>query len=157
MSDLLQTLVSLKDNLLHLAFVLLLLLMAWSLLLAWVAWWLWGVNWAKAWPVLSQGAWVPVVLVVALGALVWSQVLPSPLSLGFTAVPNFWWQLALVGLLAGSALFCGWLQGAMGWTPPEIPVYPEGDAHGHDHGHDDGHGHGHGHGHDNSHGHGHGH
>ncbi len=109
-----------------------------GLLLGWAAWWLWGVNWAKAWPVLAQGAWVPLLLLIALGALVWSQILPGGVNLGFATLPNFWWHLGAAGLLAGTALFCGWLQGYMGWTPEEIPIYPEGG-----HGHDDAHGHSH--------------
>jgi hypothetical protein len=37
---------------------------------------------------------------------------------------NFWWQLGAVGLIAGSALFCGWLQGYFGWTPAEMELEP---------------------------------
>ena len=122
----------------------LLLGLHWWLLLFWVAWWLRGVNWKKAWPVLAQGGWVPLALLVALGALVWSQVAPpdSYRAFGLDRKPGFWWHLAGAGLLAGSALFCGWLQGVLGWTPPEISVDPPAHAeHGHDH--HGGHGHGH--------------
>jgi hypothetical protein len=137
--DLLHTLIDLFWILLQLLGNLLQLLLAWSLLLAWVAWWLWGVNWRKAWPVLAQGAWVPVLLLVVLGALVWSQIAPSDFSLGFASVPNFWWQLTAAGLLAASALFLGWVQGVMGWSPPEVAIYAEGGENDRDHGH--GHGH----------------
>ena len=54
-------------------------------------------------------------------------------------IPNFWWQLGSVSLLASLALFSGWLQGVMGCTPPEYAVEPPAGEHGHDHGH--GHGH----------------
>ncbi len=138
MSDLWQTLVHLVENLGELLYLLLLLAMTWALLLAWVAWWLWGVNWHRAWPVLRQGAWVGLVMLVVLGAFVWSQVAPHNLNLSFTQVPNFWWQLIGVSLLAALTLFCGWLQGYMGWTPAEIPIYPDEDGHAHE----DGHGHG---------------
>ncbi len=124
MSDLWQTFVHLVENLGELLYLLLLLAMTWALLLAWVAWWLWGVNWHRAWPVLRQGAWVGLVMLVVLGALVWSQVAPHSLNVGFAQVPNFWWQLTGVSLLAGLTLFCGWLQGYMGWAPADIPIYP---------------------------------
>jgi hypothetical protein len=134
--DLLNSLRLLLDGLLH-------LVLAWALLIAWVAWWLGGVNWNKAWAALAQGAWVPVVLFVVVGAMVWSQLAPSSLSLGFTSVPNFWWQFGGVALLAGGTLFLGWLQGAMGWTPPEVPVEPADPEHTHGHEHPVGTLHGH--------------
>ncbi|MBL8793635.1 MAG: hypothetical protein JNM56_07010, partial [Planctomycetia bacterium] len=107
-----------------------------------VAWFLWGVNWQKTWPVLRRGAGVPFVLLVVLIALVWSQIVPSNASPLGLSVPNFWWQLGVVGLLAGVALFCGWLQGKMNWTPTEISLEPPDHGHDHSHGHDS-HGHGH--------------
>ena len=74
---------------------------------------------------------------VIIAALVWSQIAPSSLNLGFTRVPNFWWQLGGTSLLAGIALFCGWLQGVMGCMPADVPIYPGGatadDTHGHEH------------------------
>jgi len=107
------------------------------LLIAWVAWWLWAVNWVRAWDWLGRGAWVAVVLLVLLAALVWSLVAPGQLDLGFTEVPNFWWQLVGAALLAGLALFCGWVQGVAGWMPADVPVYPadatHDDTHGHEH------------------------
>ena len=75
------------------------------LLVAWVAWWLWGVNWQRAWPVLSVGGWVPLVLLVFAAALTWSQLSPSELHLfGFLRAPNFWWQFGGVSTLAALAL-----------------------------------------------------
>jgi len=107
------------------------------LLFAWVAWWLWTVNWVTAWDWLARGAWVGVVLLVVVAALVWSQIGPRELDVGFTQVPNFWWQLAATALLAGVALFCGWVQGVAGWMPADIPIYPpeamHDDTHGHEH------------------------
>ena len=101
------------------------LVLAWSLLLAWVAWWLLGVNWKKAWAVLAEGAWMPLLFIGVVAALAWSQMAPSDCScLGFVTVPNFWWQLGGVGLLAAATFFCGWLQGALGWTPADIDLEP---------------------------------
>jgi hypothetical protein len=130
-----------------------------ALLIAWVAWWLWAVDWRRTWAVLAEGAWMPALLIVVVSALVWSQIAPSDCAcLGFTVVPNFWWQLGAVGLLAAVTLFCGWLQGVFGWTPAEISLEPP--AHGgheHGHGHEAGHAadvhHGHDHGHSTGHGH----
>ena len=101
----------------------------------WCAWWLWAVNWKRAWPVLAQGAWAPVVLLSVVAALAWSRIAPSPCNcLGFVTVPNFWWQLGSVSTLTAIALFCGWLQGYFGWTPQESNLEPPPIAH--EHGHD---------------------
>ncbi len=96
------------------------------LLIAWIAWWLWGVNWPRAWAFLAEGAWVPLVLLMIVAALVWSRIAP------WTRF-NFWGQLGGVTLLVLLALFCGWLQGVMHWMPTDVPLEPP--AVGHDHGH----------------------
>jgi hypothetical protein len=97
----------------------------WLLLIAWLAWWLGGVNWNTAWAVLAEGAWLPVILIMIVGALVWSQIAPSDCAcLGFITVPNFWWQLGGVSLLVAITLFCGWLQGVFGWTPVAVSLEP---------------------------------
>jgi len=94
----------------------------WWVVLLWFAWWLWGVNWQKAWPMLKQGAAIPLALLVVLVALAWSQIAPGTSS--YIPLPNFWWQLVAVAALAASALFCGWLQGITGWTPADVEVDP---------------------------------
>ena len=96
-----------------------------ALLVLFVAWWLWGVNWRRAWPVLAEGGWMPLVLVGIMAAFVWSRVSPSDMIvLGLVLVPNVLWQFAAVGLLIGLILFCGWLQTRFGWYPQEIRVEP---------------------------------
>lgn len=143
MYELLETLWQLVLVLGRLIVELLQLGLHYSLLLFYIAWWLRGVNWQKTWPVLRVGACVPFTLLLVLTALVWSQMSPRECTcLAIVTVPNFWWQLGAVGLLAGVALFCGWLQGILGWTPAELDLDPL------EHGHDD-----HGHGHDASHAH----
>ena len=110
---------------------------SWLLLIPWLAWWLWGVNWKRAWAVLAQGAWLPLLLLVIVTALVWSQMAPSDCTcLGFVAVPNFWWQLGGVSLLVAITLLCGWLQGVFDWTPAEVSLEPpEAPAMHHEHEH----------------------
>jgi hypothetical protein len=93
----------------------------------WCAWFLWGVNWKHAWGVLASGGWVGVVLLTFLGALAWSAVFPRP-------TLNFWWHLGACSALAVAALFCGWLQGRLGWAPAEVSFDPPAD-HGHGHHH----------------------
>lgn len=137
MGELSQTFLQLFEVLGKLLVELLAVGLSWSLLIAYVAWWLWGVNWNRAWPVLARGAWVPAVLALVAGAMAWSQIAPADCTcLGFVTVKNFWWQLGGVGLLAAIALFCGWLQGVMGWAPAELSLEPPAPAaHGHGHGH----------------------
>ena len=145
-----QTIVQIITDLGKLLLALVQLASHWLLLIAWVAWWLGAVNWKKVWPVLAQGAWAPAVLLGVLVALAWSQLAPGECNcLGLMVVPNLWWQLGAVGLIAAIALLCGWLQGVFSWTPLEVSVEPAAHAgHGHGHGHDHHHGHdGHGHGH----------
>ena len=108
-----------------------------ALLIAWVAWWLCGVNWNKAWDALARGGWVVLVLLIILCAMVWSAIAPSNYVLfDLFQVPNFLWQLFAVTLVALLALFCGWLQGVFGWAPAEIDLDPPAPAHvEHSHGH----------------------
>jgi hypothetical protein len=107
----------------------------WLLLIPWLAWWLWGVNWKNVWAVLAEGAWLPVLLIMIVAAMVWSEIAPSDCTcLGFVTVPNFWWQLGGVGLLTAITLLCGWLQGVFGWSPLEASLEPpEAPAFEHDH------------------------
>lgn len=113
-------------GLLHLGRNLLVLGVDHALLLAWLAWALFAVNWQRTWHYLSRGAWAPVVLLLVVAALVWSQLVPSVCDcLGFP-VGNFWWQLGAVVLIAALTLLCGWIQGYFQWTPPEIDLNPPG-------------------------------
>jgi hypothetical protein len=100
----------------------------------WVVWWLLAVNWNKTWVALAEGAWLGGLLLMFVATLVWSYIDPSPLTVNGGAVPAFWWRLSCVVALTLMALFCGWLQGALGLTPPEMDLEPA-------EAHDDGHGH----------------
>src|SRR5262245_36577162 len=74
MTDQLQTLLQILLDLARLAGGLVYLALGSAMLIAWVAWWLFAVNWKKAWPVLAEGAWAPLVLLILVGALVWSRL-----------------------------------------------------------------------------------
>jgi hypothetical protein len=130
-----QTLVELVTLLGQLAVQLFALGMHWILLIMWIAWWLLGVSWRKAWPALGNGGWAPLVLLVLVVSLVWSRLQPGSCDCIGVVVPNFWWQLGYVAMLVAVALFCGWLQGVLHWQPAEInldpPVHAHGDGHGH--------------------------
>jgi hypothetical protein len=100
-------------------------------IIAFIAWCLWGINWRRAWPVLAAGGWAPFVLIGLTAGLVWAFVFPSQ-----PPIPNYLWHVGIAGLLICLALACGWLQGRMGWTPPEFSFEPPPPSHDHGHGHD---------------------
>jgi hypothetical protein len=100
--------------------------------LLWCLFWLCAVNWKRAWTVLAQGGWAPVVLLDLVAALAWSGIAPAPFDLdGSFHLPNFWWQLLVVVCLTLLALFFGWLQGVLGWAPAEVSLEPPAVHHGH--------------------------
>jgi hypothetical protein len=95
---------------------------------AFIAWCLWGIDWRRARPVLAVGGWAPLVLVGLMSGVVWAFMFPAQ-----PPIPNFLWQIGIAGLFICLALGCGWLQGRMGWYPPEISFEPPPPPH--DHGH----------------------
>lgn len=108
----------------------------WLLWIIWAAWWLGGVNAYKTRHVLAIGGWAPALLLIIVTAIVWSRLDVRPGDfLGLMSLPNFWWQLGYVSMLAGTALICGWLQTVFHWTPGDIHFDPPAHAHGHDHAH----------------------
>jgi hypothetical protein len=135
--ELVQSVLQLLVDVGNVGLILLQLAAQWWVLIVWLAWWTFGVNWKRAWPALAEGGWAPLVLLMIISAFVWSRLDARTCEcLGFTSVPNFWWQLGDVGLLAAVTFFCGWLQGYFGWTPQEVDLDPPAlAAHGHDHGH----------------------
>jgi hypothetical protein len=88
------------------------------------------VNWRRAWPVLAEGGWMPLVLIGIMAGFVWSRVSPSDMIvLGIFVVPNVLWQLGTVALLICLILICGWLQTRYGWYPPEVNLEPPPPSH----------------------------
>ena len=105
-------------------------------LLVWVLWWLLAVNWRKAWPMLADGGWAPLVLLMVMTSMAWAMIDARPCNcLGFMVVPNGWWQLGYVSTLVALALVCGWLQGYFALTPADIPIEPPPEEHAHHDGH----------------------
>ncbi len=104
-------------------------------LLLWCAWWLWCADWSKLWPVLGSGAWAPAVLLVLMGGAVWGVLDPRVLNGPGFFIPSVVWHIVAAAGVAALTLFCGWLQGVVGWTPPEFPVHPPAPAHDAGHGH----------------------
>ena len=95
MSEILNTLVQLVFTLLTLLVEVGAFALGHILLIAWIAWWLGGVNWNRAWPALARGGWIVLILLSVLVALAWSAMFPSSLNfLGQFTLPNFWWQLS---------------------------------------------------------------
>jgi hypothetical protein len=112
----------------------------WLLCIVWAAWWLGGVNAKRTRHILAIGGWAPALLLMLLAAIVWSRLdARSCDCLGVITLPNFWWQLGYVSMLAATALIFGWLQSVFHWTPHDIHFDPPG--HGRGHGHNHGHAH----------------
>lgn len=134
-----QLLVSLVDVLVAvwgLLLALLAVVVPWTPLIAWLAYWLFAVNWTKLWPVLARGGWIGVVLLGLVMTLVWGMVAPpasgSHFLLGLT-LSNFVGKFVYVTSLLVMMLLCGSVQlsGACGdWIDFSEPAEPE-DAHQH--------------------------
>jgi magnesium-transporting ATPase (P-type) len=127
-----QTLVLLFHTLGTLVIQLTSLGLHWLVWIVWIAWCLWAVNWWKTRHFLAIGGWAPAVLLIVLIAIVWSRIDARACDcLGVISLPNFWWQLGYVSMLAAVAMFCGWLQSAFHWTPHDINLDPPAHSHGH--------------------------
>jgi hypothetical protein len=138
-TNILQTLLLLLQTLGILVVQLASLGLHWLVWITFAAVCLWAINWKKARHELAVGGWAPAVLLIIVIALVWSRIVPEPCP--WCGLPNFWWQLGYVSMLAALAMICGWIQSVMHWTPHDVTLDPP--AHGHGHGHDHGHGHAH--------------
>jgi hypothetical protein len=168
--DLFFSLIDVLRSLFNVVVSLVRVIVPWLPLLAWIGFWTFAVNWAKAFPILRRGGLIGVFLLMFVSVLIWGSVAPPVGGEHFMfglSVSNYVGKFIYVTMLTCIALLCGsaQLSGAFG-SLCEFPEEPEGDHHGHGghgqdaHGHDshghDAHGHdAHGHdahGHD-SHGH----
>ncbi len=109
----------------------------WTPLIAWLAYWLFAVDWPKLWPVMARGGWIGVIFIGLVMALVWGVVAPptggTHYILGLT-VQNFTGKFVYVTALFLMAMFCGFVQlsGSCGnWASfTEEPAADAGDHHG---------------------------
>ena len=150
--DLFSSLINVLWSLLDVVVNLVRVILPWLPLLAWIGFWTFAVNWAKAFPILRRGGFIGILLLMFVTVIVWGAVAPpvngKHLMLGLS-VSNYAGKFIYVTMLTCIALLCGsaQLSGAFGRLG-EFADAPAEDDHGH-HGHSD-----HGDGHD-SHGHGH--
>lgn len=151
--DLFSSLINVLWSLLDVVVNLVRVILPWLPLLAWIGFWTFAVNWAKAFPILRRGGFIGILLLMFVTVIVWGAVAPpvngKHLMLGLS-VSNYAGKFIYVTMLTCIALLCGsaQLSGAFGRLG-EFPDEPAEDDHGHsDHGHGhDGHGHGHNDGH----------
>ncbi len=145
MNDLWFGLQQLFEAVWNLLITLLALATPWLGLAAWIAFWLFAVNWVTLRRVLLQGGWTGLVLIALAAVLVWGVISPpvggSHYLLGLT-VSNFGGKTVYVTALVCLMLFCGSVQLA-GFTPRSLSYVgyqpaPVEDDHGHGH---EGHGH----------------
>jgi hypothetical protein len=126
---------------------LLAVVLPWTPLIAWIAFWLLAVNWEKLYPVLARGAIIGVLLIGLMMILVWGLIAPPDDGVHhlFGLNPsNFVGKTIYVTMLLTIMALCGSVQlsGACGSFCHFPEDEPEHAHDGHDHGHDD-HGHGH--------------
>ena len=139
--DLFSSLINVFGSLLDVVVNLSRLILPWLPLLAWMGFWTFAVNWAKALPILRRGGIVGVLLLMFVAVLVWGAVAPpmdgKHFMMGLT-VSNYAGKFIYVTMLTCIALLCGSAQlsgafGRLGLFPDE----PSEDEH--DHGRDDSH------------------
>ena len=144
MDLLLQSLQSLLAAGWDVVIALLLIVVPWTPLLAWVAFWLLAVNWVKLREVMIRGGWIGVVLMGMTMILVWGVVAPPASGVHHLfglSVTNFVGKTVYVTALLTIMFLCGSVQlsGACGACAcfPEPSATEHHDAHGHgSHGHD---------------------
>ena len=123
---------------------LLALIVPWTPLIAWVAFWLLAVNWEKLYPVLAKGGAIGVLLIGLMMVLVWGLIAPPEGGVHhlFGLKPsNFVGKTIWVTMLFTIMALCGSVQlsGACGSLVSFPDEEPDDDGHG-DHTHGDGHG-----------------
>ena len=137
MLDVLGNLVALFGALWQLAISVLVLILPWTPLIAWLAYWLFAVDWIKLRAVMVRGGWIAVLLIGFAMILIWGLIAPpasgSHHILGLT-LSNFVGKTVFVTSLLTIMFLCGSVQlsGACGnWASFPEPVEEEHHGHGH--------------------------
>ncbi len=110
LNELWGSLVDLFVALWGIAYSLVQLVTPWTPLLAWVAFWLFAVNWVKLRQVLLQGAWTGVVLTGLVMVIVWGSISPGNHELFGLHVSNFVGKTVYVTMLFCIMFLCGSVQ-----------------------------------------------
>lgn len=120
------------------------LIVPWTPLIGWLAFWLFAVNWVKLRAVMLQGAWIAVLFFGFMAILIWGVIAPPEDGFHYffgLTLSNFVGKTVYVTALITIMFLCGSVQlsGACGsWASFPEPE-PEDSHHGHghdDHGHD---------------------
>ncbi|MGC4089147.1 MAG: hypothetical protein QM756_14940 [Polyangiaceae bacterium] len=146
MLEVLSNLVSLLAAVWQLVISVAALILPWTPLIGWLAFWLFAVDWVKLRAVMLQGAWIAVLFFGFMAILIWGVIAPPDDGFHYffgLTLSNFVGKTVYVTALITIMYLCGSVQlsGACGsWASFPEPE-PEESHHGHDdHGHDS-HGH----------------
>lgn len=119
-------------------------LLPWTPLIAWLAFWMFAVNWTKLREVLISGGWTGFVLIGVFAILVWGSIAPPPTGVyelfgltlsNFVGKTVFVTGLMCLALLAGSLQLSGFCASCCRFEEPAAEDDHAHDAHG-GHGHD---------------------
>lgn len=150
MHSLLEAISHFGSSLWDLLLAIVVVLVPWTPLAAWIVFWLFAVNWVKLRESLAKGGWVALVLLGAIMVLVWGNISQTTGSMDFFGlqISNFVEKTVYVSglfvmmFLAGALQLSGFCAGCCQFEEP-IKIA---ETHGHDAGHGGGHGDSHGHG-----------
>ncbi len=113
MEQLLQGLLQVLFGVWQLLTAIVALILPWTPLIAWIAFWTFAVNWTRLREILLQGGWVVVALVALMAVLVWGTLSPPPEGthslLGLT-VSNYVGKFVYVAGLVCLMFLCGSVQ-----------------------------------------------
>ncbi len=138
--NLLELSVDLLAAVWNLLFELVSLVLPWSALLLWVAFWLLAVNWVKYREVLVKGGWTGILFIYLMMIMIWGLIAPpegGTHSIFQLQLSNFVGKTVYVTALFSIMFICGSVQLAGSvdrWTCFKEDEEPE-PAHAHGHGH----------------------
>lgn len=144
MSEVVSNLISLLTAVWSLVISVAVLILPWTPLIVWLAFWLFAVNWVKLRAVMLQGGWIAVLFFGFMAILIWGVIAPPEDGFHYLfglTLSNFVGKTVYVTALITIMFLCGSVQlsGACGsWASfPEPAAEETHHGHGHDdHGHD---------------------